>query len=124
MKRSYLLFLLLAASVVPCLAQDNDSTARACFLRADSAYRDQRYVRALNELLDAEYYAGGANSRSLYLKVKALEHLAMRDSSAAPMLIIVGHRFIAATDTDIYPASKYYEVVNAIAAHRAVAVSG
>lgn len=103
-------------------AQDNDSLARAAFRRADSAYNAHQYGIALDALTDAETYAGGANSRSLYQKVKTLELLLPKDSTAAPMIVIAGRRFLAATDTTIYPAAKYYEIAAAVATYRPMAI--
>ena len=122
MKRHFLLLFTLLASCVATFAQDNDSLARAAFRRADSAYAAHLYGTTLDALADAETYAGGANSRSLYLKVKALELLLPKDSTAAPMILIAGRRFLAVTDTDVYPAAKYYEIATAVATHRPLAL--
>ncbi len=121
MKTSLLLFIFALCSTIAA-AQDNDSLARNAFRRADSAFDAHLYGTALDALTEAETYAGGANSRSLYLKVKALELLLPKDSTAAPMIVIAGRRFLAATDTTIYPAAKYYEIAAAVAAYRPLAM--
>jgi hypothetical protein len=91
-------------------AQENDSLARKSFEMAEHAYVNGQYKETVDFLKYAETYSGGANSRSLYLKIKALDQLSNSTPSYLHALQSALDRFFEATDKSIYPHDKYQEI--------------
>lgn len=92
------------------IAQDNDDKAKASFTAAEIAYANGNYKDAVSNIMESERYAGGANSKSLYLKIRALDQVATADPSYLPQLNSSMDRFFEVTDKSLYPQDKYAEI--------------
>ena len=94
----------------PAFSQENDSMARKSFAMAQSAFAEGQYKETIDYLKYAELYSGGANSRSLYLKIKALNQLSNTDKTYLPALQSSINKFFEITDKGTYPQEKYKEI--------------
>ena len=94
------------------VAQDNDDQAKSAFTAAEIAYANAQYKDAVTKVMESERYAGGANSKSLFLKIRALDQLANSDPSYLPQLNSSMDRFFEVTDKSLYPQEKYTEISN------------
>lgn len=93
-------------------AQENDSLARKSFEMAEHAFANGQYKETVDFIKYAEIYSGGANSRSLYLKIKALDQLSNSTPSYLPSLQSALDRFFEVTDKSVYPQDKYQEMAS------------
>lgn len=93
-------------------AQENDSLAKKTFSMAEIAFANGQYKEVVSDIKYAEIYSGGANSKSLYLKIRALDQLVNQDQSYLPTLQSALSRFFEVTDQNVYPKEKYQEITS------------
>ena len=109
----HLIYILLFGSILinhRATAQENDSLARKSFAMSESAYANGQYKDAVSFIKYAEMYSGGATSKSLYIKIRALDQLVSQDQSYYPDLQSALGRFFEVTDKNAYPSEKYQEI--------------
>ncbi len=110
MRKLFAIALLCLSMAGTAIAQDNDDQAKSAFTAAEIAYANGNYKEAVTKVMESERYAGGANSKSLYLKIRALDQLAASDASYVPQLTSSMDRFFEVTDKSLYPQEKYAEI--------------
>lgn len=110
MRKIFAITLICLGIASAAIAQDNDEQVKSAFTAAEIAYANGNYKEAVSKIMESERLAGGANSKSLYLKIRALDHVAASDPTYQPQLSSAMDRFFEVTDKSLYPQEKYAEI--------------